>query len=161
MACLVHCPALASLGQFSDRESSAFVLVASPAAAHAPLPSSPWNVCGSHHPPLSHYQSCQSATKTISDLSSLSLPLASFLLYYVGSVASLGKGPWPWAKQLSSAMLFPEDSCLLVTLQQLGDGSFIPERESGRDILSMRVLVCKYRESVGHYDLPHILRMWE
>lgn len=39
--------------------------------------------------------------KAIFDLPSLSLPLASYLLYY-GCLTSLREGPLPWAKQLFS-----------------------------------------------------------
>lgn len=62
--------------------------------------------------------------KAIFDLPSLSLPLASYLLYY-GCLTSLREGPLPWAKQLFSCGIsrweLAAKDCLLVALPAVAD----------------------------------------
>lgn len=93
-------PALASLGMFSDQQ----------AWGHQPLSWLPllllsraslqglWLIPPTSQPVL---ELPVMKSKAIFDLPSLSLPLASYLLYH-RYAASLRKGPLPWAKQLFS-----------------------------------------------------------
>lgn len=156
MACLVHCPALASLGMFSSR-SSAFVLVASPIATHAPPPilslEGLWII-----PPTSQPLPVSKQRSFLTCLLSLCL-LRVLPCIVLGMQPALGRGHDLGQSSSFQLCYFQKRAAAGDTSSGWGKRSFIPERESGRAIPSMSILVCRHRERVGHYDLPHTPRM--
>lgn len=104
-----------------DLVSSASVMAASLAVTHGFLPGPMAYTIY----PTATVKIASHEPKAISDLFPLSLPFSSLLLRQVVYVASLKKGPSPWAKQLFTCGISGREQatedCLLVTPAVAGE----------------------------------------